>query len=1027
MSSSSRPNAQPPLSSGALRRDTTLNSLSHLQTQRNTSSAILSQELGSEDSDNETALDSQSSLHAYRESFRNDFQKQYPAEVNSALPNDTNPDSQHDNDRPSQHAPHSHFPFADSTAAPTTKLHDLMASYALNGAFSIDGACSQSKVGSSAFVGFYDNKCEIQSFRISGKTTNNFAELKALLSALRLAVAKRLKRVLIITDSTLVSKFLRGLLNIIQKQLVAITKEISDLFVEFDAIFVSHIFSHKNISIENDVADALCSWNLEHAAPLSHLSHLHLFEGDIALPSLRNARLAVQHGCSTMPSLISKLTDLMAPLQKAHDTLKAQDSRPAGCETCSLAHTSTSCILAKFALSNFSARQPCTACLSPLHSSEACPLMAETRRRPVLSKFTPKLASPLEEERRERADLLFAQDFSSLTFPNNCSRKQFIDYFLTIFTAQDAAIDDEQAMATVKALQAFRDNFYFQGHCIRRIKPKSADRRDAGNNLNPSPVDDEIIRARRALRAARMMPRARISDVSKALRTSERTPLSLDVIEKLKECYPVAAEDEKTFFEPKPIAFSADRDAVARAIMSRSPASHPGYAGLSFDILQHYCKWTYQAEDPDQPDPRWDVLVRLISKIMSGNATALSTFLLDVVGAWFDKNAEKAGAPFALRNLGIEESLMRISAALVFEIVLPQALQQRFLTEFDFGAGRKSGAEIFGRLASLFSQSGAPVAVFDIIKAFNNLRRRDILNAVAAFNHPLLTAFVHFMFSRDSKVTFTCPITGTTFHTWLTKGIHQGNPLSVFIFCLTIAFILKPFREKYPQALIPTFVDDLLFAMPMSSTELYPAALGKFISLFQAHGLRFDLSDTAKSSIFTIAPLPLALQEQLRPLNIRCQNDGITPCKIPCGSSAFVAAFASKALAKLRSRYKAFDDLLPALLAFDRSKKHPSLQNFEHFLNLVRLSFLSMPMYVLRTLTPSLCVAYRHEATEMALALIYKTLPRPSELPLPPPAKQLPYPDFRQLSQRIMQLPLTLGGLSLRLPDSIGDIAYAAS
>ena len=96
---------------------------------------------------------------------------------------------------------------------------------------------------------------------------------------------------------------------------------------------------------------------------------------------------------------------------------------------------------------------------------------------------------------------------------------------------------------------------------------------------------------------------------------------------------------------------------------------------------------------------------------------------------------------------------MRISAALVFETDLPRALQQHFLTDFDLGAGRPNGAVAFGRLAALFASMGAPIAVFDIIKAFNNLRRKDIMAAVAAFNHPLLSAFVHFMFSRDSKVT----------------------------------------------------------------------------------------------------------------------------------------------------------------------------------------------------------------------------------------------------------------------------------
>ena len=620
-----------------------------------------------------------------------------------------------------------------------------------------------------------------------------------------------------------------------------------------------------------------------------------------------------------------------------------------------------------------------------------------------------------------------------LRYTNNCSRKQFIDYYVSVFAAFDAATDKAQATQPVKAVQAFRDNFYFQGQCIRRARRRNADQRDPGNNSNPSPKNAELDRARRALRAALLLPKARMADVSKALRTGERVPLTQDIIEQLRQCYPQASDEEKIAFEPKPLKdFLTCRHAVARAIMSRAPSSHPGYAGLSFDILQNYCRWTYLSEDPDSPDPRWDVLVKLISKIMSGNATALEDFLLDVVGAFFNKNAEKSGEgsnppPFALRNLGIEESLMRISAALVFEAVLPPALQNQFLTDFDLGAGRKTGAEVFGRLAALFAAAGAPIAVFDIIKAFNNLRRRDIKAAVEAFNHPLLTAFVHFMFSRDSKVTFSCPLTGNIFLAWLTKGIHQGNPLSVFIFCLTIAFILKPFREKYPQALIPTFVDDLIFAMPARCMHDYPAALEDFMALFKNHGLCFDLSSTAKSSVFSTYALPDATRLRIQTAGLRCQNEGVTPCKIPIGSPSFMIQFVNKLSTKLRSRFRSFQDLLPALLTLDRSRRNPSHHNLEHFLNLVRLSFLSMPTYVLRTVTPSYCAAYRKDASDMAWSLIKSVFPPSIDLPPSPVPNLKSYPDFAQISRRIMQLPLTLGGLSLRLADTIGDIAYAAS
>ena len=448
---------------------------------------------------------------------------------------------------------------------------------------------------------------------------------------------------------------------------------------------------------------------------------------------------------------------------------------------------------------------------------------------------------------------------------------------------------------------------------------------------------------------------------------------------------------------------------------------------MSFDALQHFCRWTYKAEEPDKPDHRWDLFCLLIAKIMSGNAVVLSDLLLDVVGAFFDKNAEKPGAPFALRNLGIEESLLRIAATLVFEHALPLAIQHEHLSLFDLGAGKKSGAEIFGRIAAMSSKSGAPIAVFDVVKAFNNLRRQDIKDAVANFNDPLLSAFVHFLFSKDSKVTFTCPVSQDSFVATLQKGIHQGNPLSVFIFCLTIAYILKGFRTENPNVLITSYVDDLQFIMHKDSIEIFPETLARFLAVFAAHGLRFDFSDAAKSSVYSVDPLPPHIRTRITAMGMRCQNDGIAPCKIACGSKAFVDAHADKLKIKLYNRFAAFQALWKALVKFDRNLKKPTNLFFEHYLNLVRLSFLSMPMYALRTLKPSACVAYRRCSSEWGLILIRYAFP--SFIPLPPSAipNMIEYPDLERVSKDICQIPLSMGGLSCRLPDSIGDIAYAAS
>ena len=103
--------------------------------------------------------------------------------------------------------------------------------------------------------------------------------------------------------------------------------------------------------------------------------------------------------------------------------------------------------------------------------------------------------------------------------------------------------------------------------------------------------------------------------------------------------------------------------------------------------------------------------------------------------------------------------------------------------------------------------------------------------------------------------------------------------------------------------------------MPAQYIHDYPIALDEFISLFRSHGLRFDLSDSAKSSVFSTEPLPENIRLRIQAVGLRCQTDGVTPCKIPTGSPSFMMQFAAKLTAKLRLRFHAFQDLLPALLA----------------------------------------------------------------------------------------------------------------
>lgn len=618
-------------------------------------------------------------------------------------------------------------------------------------------------------------------------------------------------------------------------------------------------------------------------------------------------------------------------------------------------------------------------------------------------------------------------NFDTLYFPAKQTYEQFLGYWTIIWTKLLQATDKDQADAAAKAAEAWASHYHVDGLFIRLHRKSRSVLRNEGSNAHPHVTDANAELAKRAMRAARLGPDARASDVSKALRKGQALPLSDLIITQLSLLYPPTnASFSPTLFNAPPVpSFSANRNSVACAVLSRSPNSHPGKLGISFGILQLFCQLTYKREEANSPDLRWTSFCCLISRIMSGNALALAHLFRDVVGVFFDKNFEKPGALLSLRNIGIEESLLRISSALIFQEAIHDATHKGHLSCWELGCGVKNGAEIFGRIAAVAASHGMLVSVFDVEKAFNNLQRSDVKNAVENVNNPLLSAFISFLFAQDPTVTFKDHNRQVSFT--LMQGILQGNPLSTFIFSLTICWILKPFRAQYPLSITPSFVDDLqLIGKP---SDDYPPMLLNFLTLFRSHGLKFDLSNDAKSSIFSVLTPSPRLLLNLLPLGVKTQQSGIAPCKIPYGDPNFIATHVTKQQDKLLLRVRSFKALWPALLKLKSPIRNLRIGVHEGYINLLRLSLLSMTTYTLRTVPPLLCAPYASLASTLSLELIELVFPPRiynigNPLPLGPHAL---FPPLMEISRDIMQLPLALGGLSLRLPNSIASIAYVAS
>jgi len=838
-------------------------------------------------------------------------------------------------------------------------------------------------------------------------TALTMSEFTALEAALKDAGKNAHMTILYVTDSQLVYDFLIGANKVLLPHLKSLIDAIKVLMKKVDFIYASKVFSHRKESVVgNVVADSLCTW---------------------AMNTTRESPLIMTLSGHSLANRLLTINKNQSGLQHLSDTSK---------EICTIClknddHNHSTCKLHNLTVANPKSSAHCLACLGSDHNADHCPLYLNHKSCPVLAKGTK--SAPIVENCNLKN--IVDVDFDDIHFPANPTRANFLDYFETIFSSFVFCKSDDQQSAAERALVAWKEHYHFQNHSIYRHRHCSANPQtfDTGDNSNPSPINSDNLMAKRAARAAALGTRARVSDISKALRTAPPITLTDEIENVLKGLHPLPKTEPVTF-QPKPLSgFSANRHAVARAIMSRSPLSHPGTLGLDFDILQHYCMWTYKLENRTNPDPRWTLLCELVAKIMSGNAPFMSSMLHNIFGAFFNKNSDKPGAPISIRNIGIEETLMRIPATLVFEEVIQDALDRNFLTHWDLGTGRKAGVEIFAKVAAMASANGAIIAVLDAVRAFNNIRRIDIKNAVENLGNPLLDAFVAFMFERNPVVTFKDRITGKTVTCTYWEGILQGNPLSVFIFALTLAFIMHPLRAIYKNQLTiaDAYVDDMQLISNPSQVNAYPGMLAHFVAHLKEHGFDFDLTDTAKTSIYTAKPLPRKVASQLNAMGFRCQNEGIAPCKSPIGTPAFLKNFVDKALAKLQLRYESFQLLWIAMLNVDASKRNPTKRTHEFFMNLVRLSFLSMPTYTLRSLKPSICEPYSTAASSMADLLLANVFPSPCILPSQSDESRakvkISYDEMMVLSKRIREIPLSLGGLSLRSPSSISNIAYAAS
>ena len=346
---------------------------------------------------------------------------------------------------------------------------------------------------------------------------------------------------------------------------------------------------------------------------------------------------------------------------------------------------------------------------------------------------------------------------------------------------------------------------------------------------------------------------------------------------------------------------------------------------------------------------------------------------------------------------------------------LPHCQALNLISDFDFGVAVPGGCEKFVKAAQVAEQLGCTLISCDLEKAFNNLLRKDIWDAVRYINCPTLTSWFCFFYHHSPRVHFAADplspfnINNTVCYT-LEEGVAQGDPLSSLLFVVTLAHILMEHRRCYPEAIRTTVIDDVCFAFAPEHSHLVPAALRDFDSCLHKHNLSLNQAKTTiycsdRFSFHTSHPFPYSLS-----------NDGFSVCRVSVGSDKFCAGDAGAYCRKIADAEKTFTRLHRAL-HISKTRGRGLI-----FVDLLRVCFRSRYSWALRTLSPILAGRVAVAADDALTRLLALVLPRHQSLTLPDEWLHL-----NRIHNIKLSLPLIKGGLGLRPWLSLLHITHFAS
>lgn len=305
-----------------------------------------------------------------------------------------------------------------------------------------------------------------------------------------------------------------------------------------------------------------------------------------------------------------------------------------------------------------------------------------------------------------------------------------------------------------------------------------------GNKKSTSPED----------MARRVSSKFDEGDVKGAVRLAASSaviaPFDEDTLQKLEGKHPKKPIDRKLFPETANLAMLVEEETVLKAVRSFAPGSAAGTSGLRPQHLKD-CLNDNLGQDTCGLKQS---LTQYVNLLLSGNVPKEIRPL--IAGANLCAFNKPGGG---IRPIAVGETLRRLAAKCA-AFVATAKFEPEF-SPLQVGCGTRGGAEAAAHALRAFTAqctANDVIVKLDFSNAFNSVRR-DVVADLLAKEMPELLPFFKLCYESSSFLVFGDYLIISE------EGFQQGDPLAVFLFCLSIHKLLKGLKSKFKTA----YIDDI--------------------------------------------------------------------------------------------------------------------------------------------------------------------------------------------------------------------------